>query len=170
MKLESADNTLAKMKIKHKSLSQQEAYLKARAYCAYQERSQQEVKSKLLEWGLNKELCEAVVVSLIEADFLNEARFALQYAGGKFRIKKWGRLKIKQGLKLKGVSEYCIKNALASIDSDAYTLTLTKLIKKKASELGKKNESQFQNKIAASMLSKGYESTCIWDILRREFS
>ena len=97
-----------------------QGYLKARGYCAYQERSQQEVRSKLYEWGLWKEVVEEVIVKLINDNFLNEERFALAYAGGKFRIKKWGKIKIQQGLKLKGVSEYCIKKAFASIDYDDY--------------------------------------------------
>src|ERR1700761_9729573 len=93
---------------------------KAEHYCAYQERSQQEVRDKLYEWGLWPDAVENIIISLIGDNFLNEERFAKAYTQGKFKQKGWGRIKIKQGLKLKKVPDVLIKKALLTIDGDDY--------------------------------------------------
>src|ERR687886_2511625 len=95
-----------------KFLTKEQALQKLKQYCAYQERSHYEVVQKLWDLGVRKAEHDEIVSALIEEDYLNEERFAIQYAGGKFRMLQWGRVKIKQALKQKGVSEYCIKKAL----------------------------------------------------------
>src|SRR5476651_1731742 len=100
------------------------ARAKAEHYCAYQERSQQEVRDKLYEWGLYPNAVENVIVQLIDGNFLNEERFANAYTRGKFNQKGWGKIKIKQGLKFKKVSDVLIKKALNSINGDDYLQTL----------------------------------------------
>src|ERR1700744_5801427 len=96
------------------------ALVKAEHYCAYQERSQQEVRNKLYEWGLWTNAVENIISQLIGGNFLNEDRFAKAYTKGKFNQKSWGKIKIKQGLKLKQVPDVLIKKALAAIDPDYY--------------------------------------------------
>src|ERR1700709_658618 len=92
-----------------KYLTREQALQKARHYCGYQERCHSEVKEKLYSLGLHKQQVEECLSQLIEENYLNEERFAQQFAGGKFRMKQWGRVKIKYELKQKQVSEYCIK-------------------------------------------------------------
>ena len=120
-----------------KSFTPLEAKRKAESYCAYQERAQQEVRNKLYEWGLHQEAVENIIVQLIEENFLNEERFAKAYALGKFRMKGWGKIKIKQHLKLKNVSEPLIRLALKTIDIDEYNKKIEETINKKT-ELTKK--------------------------------
>src|SRR5271155_4760919 len=84
------------------------ALLKAQKYCAYQERSQQEVRDKLYSYGLHRNQVEPIIAELITAGFLKEERFAIAFAGGKFRMKGWGKIKIKQALKFKKVPEKII--------------------------------------------------------------
>ena len=112
-----------------------QALPKAKHYCAYQERCHSEVKEKLYSFGLNKKEVEQILSQLIEENYLNEERFAMQFAGGRFRIKQWGRVKIKYELKQKQVSEYCIKKALAAIDERDYQKTLQKLFDAKLKTL-----------------------------------
>jgi regulatory protein len=114
-----------------KVFSRAQAKLKAESYCAYQERSQYEVRNKLYEWGLHEREVEEIISELIQANFLNEERFALAYTMGKFRIKGWGKIKIKQGLKLKRVPDKMIVNSLKTIDYDDYVAKLRSLIDKK---------------------------------------
>jgi regulatory protein len=109
-----------------------EIILKLQNYCAYQERCHQEVKNKLYELGCNTDTVNDVMVKLIETGFLNEERFAKAFAGGKFRTKKWGRLKIIRELKSRKISDYCIKSGLREIDEDIYIQTMQDLILKKA--------------------------------------
>lgn len=117
--------------LQRKQLTKEQALQKLRHYCAYQERCHLEVKEKLYSFGLRKQEVEESISQLIEEDCLNEERFALQFAGGKFRMKQWGRVKIKYELKQKGVSEYCIRKAIQSIDEEAYQKTMHQLAAKK---------------------------------------
>ena len=118
-----------------KYFSKEEALQKAKQYCAYQERCHSEVKEKLYSLGMNKKEVDELLSDLISDNYLNEERFAIQFAGGKFRIKQWGRVKIKYGLKQKQISEYCIKKALAAIDERDYNKTLEKLFEQKLKTL-----------------------------------
>lgn len=130
---------------------------KIRHYCAYQERSHQEVKEKLYGFGLRKTDVEELLATLIEDDYLNEARFAEQFAGGKFRMKKWGRVKIVYELKQKQVSPYNIKKALASIDETTYLAVLQKLADDKWALLKQEQHLNRQAKTIQYLLQKGYE-------------
>lgn len=113
-----------------KIFSRQQAKVKAESYCAYQERSQFEIRNKLYEWGLHQKNVEEIISELIKLNFLNEERFALAYSLGKFRIKGWGKNKIRQGLKLKRIPDKLIIKSLKEINEDDYLLMLTKILKK----------------------------------------
>ena len=138
---------------------------KARKYCAYQERSQQEVRIKLRQWQIRNEDAEGIIAKLIEEKFLNEERFAIAFAGGKFRIKKWGRIKIEIELRKKGVSEYCINIALSQINEKDYLKTLKEIILKKENELKKENYLVKKKKIIQFAISKGFESEIVFGII-----
>lgn len=131
-------------------------------YCAYQERSHAEVRSKLITLACYGEDLEEAIGILIEEDYLNEERFAIAYAGGKFRTHSWGRVKIKQQLKLKQVSEYCTRKALAAIGEEDYLATLKKLLEKKKASLGsEKDHWRKRQKVTSYLLQKGYEADLI---------
>jgi regulatory protein len=108
------------------------ALAKAEHFCAYQERAQQEVRDKLYEWGLWPDAVEHIISQLIEGNFLNEERFSKIYTKSKFNQKTWGRIKIKQGLKLRRVPDVLVKKALLTIDLDDYLAALTHLLQKKS--------------------------------------
>jgi regulatory protein len=151
-----------------KILTPTQALIKAQLSCAYQERCQQEMRDKLYEWGLHSDAVENIIVNLITDNFLNEERFAKTYAGGKFRIKKWGRVKIKIELKKRRISEYCIKKAMAEINDKDYIQTLKQVIAKKSKEI-KGGKLLVRNyKIAQYAASRGFEQDLIWDILKKD--
>ena len=114
-----------------KIFSREQAKVKAESYCAYQERSQFEIRNKLYEWGLHQKDVEEIISELIEQNFLNEERFAIAYSLGKFRIKGWGKIKIRQGLKLKSIPDKLIMKSLKAIDDDDYVLMLKRILEKK---------------------------------------
>ena len=143
------------------------ALAKAEHHCAYQERSQQEVRSKLYDWGIWTDAVEEIISELIINNFLNEERFAKAYAQGKFRVKGWGRAKIKQGLKFKGISENCIKKGLAIIDPDEYEQKLAEIIKKKSALEKEKNELKRNYKLASYAISRGFESDMVWEKIKK---
>ena len=149
-----------------KKLTPNQAIIKAQLSCAYQERCQQEMRDKLYEWGLHSNDVENIIANLVTDNYLNEERFAKAYAGGKFRIKKWGRIKIKLELKKRKISDYCIKKAMQEIDDKDYIKTLKEIIAKKSKEI-KGGKTQVRNyKIAQYAASRGFESDLIWDLLK----
>jgi len=141
---------------------------KAIKYCTYQERSQQEVRDKLYEWGLHRNDVEQMIAQLVSDNYLNEQRFAIAYAGGKFRMKGWGRIKIKLALKQKKVSEYCIRKALEEISRSDYTKTLSKILSSKEKEVKEKNPLKKKYKIAQYAISRGFEPELVWEEMRSE--
>lgn len=143
-----------------------QARLKAESYCAYQERAQQEVRDKLYEWGLHHDDVEQILSDLISENFLNEERFAKAYVLGKFRMKGWGKIKIKQHLKAKRVSEPLIKIAIREIDLDEYENKLDDIIERKTLTTGKKMTLQEKAKLVRYLQSKGYESDLIFAKLK----
>jgi regulatory protein len=135
---------------------------KIKQYCAYQERCHSETRDKLYSFGLNKSEVEEIISMLITENYLNEERFAIHYAGGKFRMKQWGKNKIKQSLKLKQVSDYCIRKALKEIDDSAYKKTFQKLVEQKLKTLrSEKNIFIKKRKLQDFLLMKGYESEMV---------
>ena len=147
-------------------LTPEQALLKMAHYCAYQERCHSETKNKLAELGIYYEKADQIIIELINQNYLNEERFAKAYAGGKFRIKKWGRNKIKQSLKLKHISDYCIQQGMKEIDADDYLVTLKKEATEKYQKLKDKNVLVKANKTAQYIVSRGFETDLVWDVIK----
>ena len=141
---------------------------KIKQYCAYQERCHSEVRTKLFSFGLNQKEVDELISVLITENYLNEERFAIHYAGGKFRMKYWGKNKIKQSLKFKQVSEYCIKKALKEIDLDDYEKTFEKLVEQKLKTLkSEKNIFVKKRKLQDYLLQKGFENDLVRTAVNR---
>lgn len=134
---------------------------KLRQYCAYQERSHTEVVQKLWDLGVWRSEHDAIIAALIEDDYLNEERFAVQFAGGKFRMKGWGRKKILYALKEKGVSTYNINKALKEITPEAYEKTIVHAAEKKWAELKGEQHLIRKKKCTDYLLQKGFEPELI---------
>jgi len=144
----------------------EQALQKARHYCAYQERCHSEVKEKLYSLGLRKNEVEEGISRLIEENYLNEERFAIQFAGGRFRMKQWGRVRIRYALKQKQVGEYCIRKALAAIDEQAYRKTLEKLAVAKWESLrDEQNTFTRRRKLQDYLTQRGYEPELTGEIV-----
>ncbi len=142
-----------------------EAKQKIEAYCAYQERCDFEVRQKLFSWNLNLEDVDALISDLITHNFLNEERFAEAYVSGKFRIKRWGRVKIRQQLKLKKISAYSINKGMSVIDDDEYIKTAKELIESKSRLIKSKNQWDKMNKLKRFLSSKGYETELVHELV-----
>jgi len=138
------------------------ALVKMQNWCAYQERCQQETRDKLYEFGLWPEAVENIIAKLIEDNFLNEERFACSFARGKFNIKKWGKIKIKQELKQRRINDYCIKKAMKEIDDDDYYIALKKLLTQKKSLVKESNPVKLKFKLATYAMGKGFEQDLIF--------
>ena len=140
-----------------KHLTKEQALQKLKHFCAYQERCHSEVQEKLYKLGAWKKDHDEIIAALIEENYLNEERFAMAYAGGKFRIKQWGRVKIKYELKQKQVSDYSIKKALKQIEEEEYLKVLNRLAKEKYESLKKEQYLIRKKKTTDYLLAKGFE-------------
>ena len=140
---------------------------KLRHYCAYQERCHEEVRTKLLSLKVYGDGLEEIINQLISEDFLNEERFAKAYAGGKFRMKKWGRSKIIQGLKARKISDYCIKQGMTEIPEEDYQKTLQSLVKSAIKKYHSGHIFETKSKSANYLIGRGYESELVWDAVQR---
>jgi regulatory protein len=138
-------------------IGKEQAIQRIRHYCAYQERAQQEVRDKLYELGMTMDEVEEIMSDLIAENFLNEERFAIQFAGGHFRIKGWGKVKIQHALQQKRVSSYNIKIGLKAIDEDAYIKTLKQLATKKWNSLKGERGLSRMAKTYAFLHQRGFE-------------
>ena len=149
------------------ALTPEKARLKIFRFCSYQERSHNEVRQKLSQYGLRQSDVELIITELITAGFLNEERFARAYAGGKFRMKKWGRIKIQNELEFRGLTKNCIKSGMQEIDEDDYRKSLEELLLKKSTALNAVSD-QFirRDKIANYGIQKGFEPELVWQIIK----
>lgn len=151
-------------------LTPSQAHARMKHYCAYQERCHWEVRNKLDGYGLERAATEKIITQLISEDYLNEARFAQQFASGKFRLKGWGKRKIALELKARQVSEYCISKGLEQIDHNEYEDTFYRLAEKKRLSLaGEKNIFIRKTKIRDFLLSKGYSHQMVYTYLEQTY-
>jgi len=147
------------------SLTKEQALQKLKHYCGYQERCHSEVRDKLFDLGVYRRFHDEIISTLIEENYLNEERFAMAFAGGKWRIQKWGRVKIRYELKQKQLSEYCIKRAMKEIDEDDYMKVLQKLVADKYASLKKEQYLVRKKKTIDYLINRGFESSMILEAL-----
>ncbi len=126
-------------------------------YCVYQERCHQEVVQKLFDYGVYNHEQEQIIVHLITNNFLNEARFAKSFTRGKFNIKHWGKIKIKNALQQKNIGAYLIDVGLKEIDETDYLTILSKEMDKKLNSMNETDPWKRKKKIVDYLMQKGYE-------------
>jgi regulatory protein len=151
-----------------KRLTPGEARQKIYRYCAYQERSHSEVKDKLYGFGLFRDEVDEILSHLITENYLNEERFAKAFAGGKFRMKKWGKIKIVHELEAKGLTPNCIRSGLKEIDDEEYIKVLHDLLSKKSSLVEEADLFVKRDQLARFAIQKGFEPELVWKILKTE--
>lgn len=148
-----------------KSYTIKEATIKLMQYCAYRDRSQKEVEQKLREMRMIPEACEQITIQLMRENFLNEERFARSFVRGKFRIKKWGRIKIKQELKKREISAPLIKLGFTEIDDSEYFSTLEEVADKKLKLIKESNPYKRKQKLIYYLQQRGFEIPLILEVL-----
>ncbi len=141
---------------------------KIKGWCAYQERSQHETRNKLFEYGLPSIEVEQMIATLIEENYLNEERFAMAFAGGKFRIKRWGRIKIRLELKKHRVPEYLINKALNSISPEEYVGAIRQLVEKKLESIKSGERRKKFYTVLNYALSRGFEGDLVTEQLTQQ--
>jgi len=152
---------------KKEFLTPTQALIRLQKYCAYQDRCHSEVRTKLMEVGVYGDDLENIIVELIRENFLNEERFARSYARGKFRIKKWGRVRIKMELRKRKISAYCIKKAMAELEDYDYDEALVTLLEKKNRTIREKDIWKRRNKLGRHAIRHGFEAGLVWHTVKQ---
>ncbi|TXE14248.1 regulatory protein RecX [Algoriphagus aquimarinus] len=147
------------------SWSQEEAFEKLTTFCAYQERCPWEIRRKLYDKGISDEPAERLIAELIAAEFVNEERYARAFARGKFRLKKWGRNRIRMELKMREVSEELIRKGLSEIDPEEYYDTLLTQAEKKWENTHESDTYKKKFKVTQYLMNKGFEMDLIKDAI-----
>ena len=140
-----------------KRLTKEQVLQKLRFYCRYQQRCQSEVKEKLFELGVNKKDHDELIAELVKENCLNDERFAVAFARGRFKLKQWGRKKIQKGLKEKRVSDEIAQKALEQINKKEYGAILNKLAKERYAALKHEQHLVRKKKTMDYLMQKGYE-------------
>jgi len=135
-------------------------------YCAYQERCHKEVEQKLYDLRMIPQAKEKILLHLMQHNFLNEERYAKSFVRGKFSIKKWGKIKITNQLKFKNISAYNIKTGLTEINEEDYLKTLQQLAEKKLPLIKESNSFKKRNKLSSFLISKGFESSLVFETVK----
>ncbi len=133
------------------------------SFCAYQERTINEVRKKLLSFDLPQARIEDLVEELTEENFVNEERYVDSFVHGKLRNKRWGRLKIKSALRTKGLPSILVTSGLQTIEEAEYLRILADLIAAKSKSLRDGNALVRKHKIARFAIGKGFEPSLVWD-------
>lgn len=152
-------------KFDQKYLSYEEALEKLRHYCSFQDRCHQEVWQKLKSLNFNQERGDELILQLMQEQYLDEERFARNYVRGKFRHNEWGRIKIIQGLRQKGIHQNLIDLALEEIDEQDYRGILQKHLEKKWHTLKREHGTKKRSKVARYLIQKGFEPELVWQCL-----
>jgi len=139
---------------------------KIRHYCSYQERYISEVEQKLKELTIQRKKIPGIINQLQKEGYLDEERFAKAFAGGKFRLNKWGRYRIEYEMKVRGIPELMIQEGMAEIDEAEYLQTLKELMIHKFDEIKTEKNVNIREKIINFAFGKGYEMELILVLIK----
>lgn len=151
--------------MEHKSYTFLEIKQKMVNYCVYQDRCHQEVEQKMRDYLIIPEAKEEILLFLMKENYLNEERFARSYIRGKFYMKSWGRNKIKNHLKFKGISEKLINSCFDEIDEQDYEKVLTKIYFGYYEKQVGIKDYQKKSKTINYLLGRGFEYNAITNML-----
>jgi regulatory protein len=148
-------------------LTPHQARPKIEKYCSYQERSQWQVRKKLMDYGLSAVDADMMLVDLLRDNFINEERFTRAFVFGKFKTKGWGKKKIQQGLKAVGVNEKLIQKVLLELPAEDYSDKLETIAKKKWRLIKGPTLYERQVKLQRFLLGRGYDMDAVVSIAKQ---
>jgi regulatory protein len=141
------------------------ALSKTMAQCSRREYCCSDIRDKLISWSVSQKDIEKILILLLHENFINEQRYSNAFVKDKFNYNKWGKIKIAAHLKAKKIPGEIINTALNSIDYDLYLKGLKDLISGHRRSVKAKNQYDLKAKLLRYGLSKGFESSLLYDIL-----
>ena len=138
-----------------------EILYKLAARCSVSEQCLSDIEAKLTKYDLPEEEKTRILRHLVEEKYIDDSRYAEAYVRDKYRFNKWGRMKIAQGLRMKGIDNETISEAMKAIDETEYQNILRDLIKTKRRGVKGKNEYEINGKLARYATGRGFEYAAI---------
>ncbi|MEI6048153.1 MAG: regulatory protein RecX [Bacteroidota bacterium] len=141
------------------------ALKKVMAKCSRREFCISEIQAKLQSWSVGNDEEEKIIAMLISENFINESRYTIAFVKDKFNYNKWGKVKIAANLRSKNIPADLIGKTLDTIDNDLYNKVLNDLISAHRRIIKAKNPYDLKAKLLRYGLSKGFESSLLYDLL-----
>ena len=151
--------------MKRRPPTAEEMLVKMAGLCAGAEQCSADIRQKILKQGFSGEEAEKMIAYLHANKYIDDSRYARAYSVEKVRFSGWGKMKIRVGLRVKGMSDAVISQALACISEDDYMEALEKVLIAKARSLDLK-EIKDRQKLYRHLASRGFESQLIISALR----
>ena len=154
------------MKTQSKILETQ-ALEKLKRLCSRKEKCKADIRQKLIGWHIAEETANKIILQLESENFIDEKRFAMAFSGDKIKFNKWGKLKVRYQLTIKGISDTDISNALSEINEEEYIEMIRKEIRAKYLNIKAKSDWERKLKIMQFAQSRGYETDIVNEILEQ---
>lgn len=138
-------------------ITETEAFSRTAAYCAASEHCRAEIVEKLQRWGIAYDAIDRIVERLVQEKYIDEERFCRAFINDKYRLAKWGKVKIGQALQLKKISSSVYWPFLNAINEDEYLAVLDKLLMTKRKSIHADNDYELNGKLIRFALSRGFE-------------
>ena len=133
--------------------------------CSVSEQCLSDIEAKLSRYDLTEEERTHILRHLMEEKYVDDRRYAEAYVKDKYRFNKWGRIKIAQGLRMKGIDTETIKSAMGAIDEEEYMDILRDLIKAKRRSTRGSSEYEINGKLIRFATGRGFEFAAIRECL-----
>ena len=142
-------------------MSYDEILYKLAAKCSVSEQCISDIEAKLSSYNLTEEERIRILRHLVEEKYIDDRRYAEAFVRDKYRFNKWGRIKIAQGLRMKGIDSETISTAMEAIDEAEYLDILRDLIKAKRKSTRGKNDYEINGKLVRFATGRGFEYAAI---------
>jgi len=138
---------------------------KSMAQCSHKELCREDIHKKLALWGVTDDDIEKIIEILVKEKFIDETRYASAFVRDKFKYNKWGKVKIAYHLKSKRIPSEIIGQALGSIDHAQYIRFLQGMLEVHKRSVKAKSQMDLKAKLLRYALSKGFESSLVYDVI-----
>ncbi|MEN8118624.1 MAG: regulatory protein RecX, partial [Bacteroidota bacterium] len=145
----------------NKEINAEQAYSKMAHLCSRSEQCSADIRKKILAYEIVDEIVEEIIDKLIEEKYIDDERYVKAYVNDKFKINKWGKVKMRHYLRLKGLSDEVIQKGLNNIDTEKYKNLLIKTMKTKAKTIKSKNKFDKMGQVIRFAQNRGFEPELI---------
>lgn len=126
------------------------------ALCSTAEHCESEIREKLQRAALPETDIQRIVDYLYDEQYMDTARYCRAFAHDRLRFAHWGRVKIQQALRQRGLPDNDIRQALADLPADEYCRVLEELLEQKARSLHEEDDYTCRGKLIRFAAGRGF--------------